>query len=72
MAQIDAIINLPVEVATEAAMLSSNRGSGHDLDKDTVGGHPDAEEGVHVHGGAPLEDPEIRNGVELSLELTPD
>lgn len=50
------IINVPVESSAKAAMLTASRGCRHDLDEGVVGRDPNAQEGVDVDGGAPLEE----------------
>ena len=45
-----------VVVAADAAVLTLDRRSRHDLDEVAVEDQPDAEEGVNVVGGAPAED----------------
>mgnify|MGYP001206290153 CR=1 FL=1 len=64
------IINVPVESSAKAAMLTASRGCRHDLDEGVVGRDPNAQEGVDVDGGAPLEELEDLDAVlEVSFFL---
>ena len=51
-------------------MLTASRGCRHDLDESVVGRDPNAQEGVDVDGGAPLEELEDLDAVlEVSFFL---